>query len=123
MSIRYMGKFIEEPEAWKIMDELKVKCNKKKVYKFEYSFNRYNPQLGTSVRTSYVLACNESEAIRKAKKECDRYNSYGSLSFIGLTGDKKLLQNEVDYRWNIYLTNSWLEARKIVKELEEIYHS
>ena len=123
--VKYNGKWIEECEAWDIMDDMRAKVAKKKVYEFEYSYNRYNPQLGTSERTSTVLACNESEAVRKATASCKKYKAYGSLSFIGLTGNKKLLQNDVDFRWNIRLEDvhgmGYFGTKKIVKELEKIY--
>ena len=51
-----------------------------------YEYNRYNPQLGCSVRTSEVYAKTQKEAERTAKRHCDAYHTYGSLSF------KKLIQ-------------------------------
>ena len=46
-----------------------------------YEYNRYNPQLGCSVRTDEVYAKTQKEAERTAKRHCDDYTAYGSLSF------------------------------------------
>lgn len=119
--VKYNGDYIEKSDAWNIMSDMRIKLAKKKVYEFEYSYNRYNPQLGNSVRTSTVLACNEAEAKRKAMKSCKNYRSYGWLGFIGLTGNKKLLQNDVDYRWNVRLESLDIGNEKIVKSLDKIY--
>lgn len=51
-----------------------------------YEYNRYNPQLGCSVRTDEVYAKTQKEAERTAIRHCDDYTAYGSLSF------KKLIQ-------------------------------
>lgn len=118
--VKYNGKFYEKHEAWNIMDELRTKLQKKKVYEFEYSYLRYNPQLGTSERTSTVMACTAAEAERKAKKSCNDYNAYGSLDFVCLTGTKKLLENNVDYRWEVEIEEH-LGEDKIVKKLEKLY--
>lgn len=118
--VKYNGKWYEKHEAWNIMDELRAKLQKKKVYEFEYSYLRYNPQLGTSERTSTVLACTAAEAERKAKKSCNDYNAYGSLEFTRLTGTKKLLENNVDYRWEVEIEEH-LSGDKIVKKLEKLY--
>lgn len=50
-----------------------------------YDYYRYNPQLGTSVRVDEVYAKTQKEAERTAKRHCDSYNTYGSLSFKKLT--------------------------------------
>lgn len=50
-----------------------------------YEYYRYNPQLGTSVRVDEVYAKTQKEAERTAKRHCDSYNTYGSLSFKKLT--------------------------------------
>lgn len=119
--VRYNGSMIEKWEAWDIMDSMRTKLSKKKVYEFEYTYSRYNPQLGVSERTSTVLACNEAEAKRKAERNCKNYKSYGSLSFIGLTGNKKLLQNNIDYKWEVKLESVDFGNQKIVKTLERVY--
>lgn len=119
--VKYNGKWYEKHEAWNIMDELRTKLQKKKVYEFEYSYLRYNPQLGTSERTSTVMACTAAEAERKAKKSCNNYKLYGSLEFTGLTGTKKLLENNVDYRWEVEIEEHLSSPDKIVKKLEKLY--
>lgn len=50
-----------------------------------YEYDRYNPQLGTSVRTDEVYAKTQKEAERTAIRHCDSYHTYGSLSFKKLT--------------------------------------
>lgn len=50
-----------------------------------YEYNRYNPQLGCSVRVDEVYAKTQKEAERTAKRHCDSYHTYGSLSFKKLT--------------------------------------
>lgn len=119
--VKYNGNFIEKSDAWEIMDKMRTTLSKKKVYEFEYEYSRYNPQLGTSIRTSTVLACSESEAERKANASCKRYKSYGSMSYKGLTGNKKLLQNGVDYKWEVKLESIDFGNDKIVKTLERVY--
>lgn len=51
-----------------------------------YEYNRYNPQLGTSVRKDEVYAKTKKEAQKIANIICDSYTAYGSLSF------KRLIQ-------------------------------
>lgn len=46
-----------------------------------YEYDRYNPQLGTSVRKDEVYAKTRREAEKTAKRHCDSYTAYGSLSF------------------------------------------
>ncbi len=50
-----------------------------------YEYYRYNPQLGESVRVDEVYAKTQNEAERTAKRHCDSYNTYGSLTFKKLT--------------------------------------
>ena len=46
-----------------------------------YEYERYNPQLGTSIRTSEVYAKTQKQAEKEARRSCNSYNSYGSLCF------------------------------------------
>lgn len=49
-----------------------------------YEYDRYNPQLGCSVRKDEVYAKTRKEAEKTAKRHCDSYTAYGSLSFKSL---------------------------------------
>lgn len=120
--VKYNGDCIETSDAFDIMSDMRKRLAKKKVYEFEYAINRYNPQLGFCERVSTVLATSESEAERKAKKSYRDYRAYGTLSFKGLTGNKKLLSVDVDYRWVVGLEDVDFGNQKIVKKLERVYH-
>lgn len=122
--VRYNGKLYDS-ESWDaVKQEILARYAKKKYYEWEYSYNRYNPQLGTSERTSTVIASTESQARNLADKRCRAYRTYGSLSFIGLTGNKKLLKLNEDYRIvferNENQSNFGITAYKV--GVEEIYH-
>ena len=49
--------------------------------RWTYEYDRYNPQLGTSVRVDEVYAKTQKEAERTAIRHCNDYTTYGSLSF------------------------------------------
>lgn len=51
------------------------------IRRYIYEYYRYNPQLGTSVRTDDVYETTLKKAERTAKRHCDDYTTYGSLSF------------------------------------------
>lgn len=51
------------------------------IRRYIYEYYRYNPQLGTSVRTGEVYETTLKKAERTAKRHCDDYTTYGSLSF------------------------------------------
>lgn len=52
-----------------------------KIYRFIYEYERWNPQLGTSIRTDEVYETTLTKAERTAKRKCDSYTTYGSLYF------------------------------------------
>ena len=56
------------------------------IRRYIYEYYRYNPQLGTSVRKGEVYETTLKKAERTAKRHCDSYTTYGSLSF------KKIIQ-------------------------------
>lgn len=72
------------------LEEKKKRERKRKVKnplrRWIYEYNRYNPQLGTSVRKDEVYAKTKKAAEKIAKIICDSYTAYGSLSF------KRLIQ-------------------------------
>lgn len=51
------------------------------IRRYIYEYFRYNPQLGTSVRKGEVYETTLKKAERTAKRHCDDYTTYGSLSF------------------------------------------
>ena len=51
------------------------------IRRYIYEYYRYNPQLGTSVRKGEVYETTLKKAERTAKRHCDAYTTYGSLSF------------------------------------------
>ena len=51
------------------------------IRRYIYEYYRYNPQLGTSVRTGDVYETTLKKAEKTAKRHCDDYTTYGSLSF------------------------------------------
>ena len=52
-----------------------------KIRRYIYEYYRYNPQLGTSVRTGEVYETTLKKAEKTAKRHCDDYTTYGSLEF------------------------------------------
>lgn len=51
------------------------------IRRYIYEYYRYNPQLGTSVRKGEVYETTLKKAERTAKRHCNDYTTYGSLSF------------------------------------------
>ena len=51
------------------------------IRRYIYEYYRYNPQLGTSVRTDEVYETTLKKAERTAIRHCDDYTTYGSLEF------------------------------------------
>lgn len=51
------------------------------IRRYIYEYYRYNPQRGTSVRKGEVYETTLKKAERTAKRHCDNYTTYGSLSF------------------------------------------
>lgn len=83
-----------------------------------YEYNRYNPQLGTSVRKSEVYAKTEKEAERTAIRHCNDYTTYGSLSFKRLIQVSEPITVGVDVKER---ERHYDSLRKTYNEYEEIY--
>lgn len=83
-----------------------------------YEYYRYNPQLGTSVRKNEVYAKTRREAERTAKRHCDSYTAYGSLSFkrIVQVSDPIIVDHDV-----ILETKRYSELRKSFEEYRDKY--
>lgn len=83
-----------------------------------YEYNRYNPQLGTSVRKSEVYAKTQKEAERTAKRHCDDYTAYGSLSFKRIVQVSEPITLGVDVKER---ERHYDSLKKSYNEYEEIY--
>lgn len=83
-----------------------------------YEYYRYNPQLGTSVRKSEVYAKTQKEAERTAKRHCDDYTAYGSLSFKRIVQVSEPITLGVDVKERVRHYDS---LKKSYNEYEEIY--
>lgn len=85
-----------------------------------YEYNRYNPQLGCSVRKDEVYAKTQKEAERTAIRHCDDYTAYGSISFKRLVQVSEPITVGVDVR---EATRKYGEypREKEYREYEEIY--
>ena len=104
--------------------EPKKKRNRKRreknpLRRWVYEYNRYNPQLGCSVRKDSVFAKTKKEAERTAIRHCNDYTAYGSLSFKRLVqvSDPITLGVDVEERQRHYDSND-----KTYKEYTEIYN-
>lgn len=108
---------------WTDEDRLEM-ASKKKWYKFEYQYTRYNPQLGSYKATSTVIAKTEKEAEKFAKMSCDKA-IYGSNSFDCILNKSGTLELGKDFELEISFKkdkygyrrgNSFVVAR-------ELYHN
>lgn len=83
-----------------------------------YEYNRYNPQLGCSVRTDEVYAKTQKEAERTAKRHCDDYTAYGSLSFKKLIKVSEPIVLDLDVKTR---DRHYDDLRKTYSEYENAY--
>lgn len=83
-----------------------------------YEYNRYNPQLGCSVRKAEVYAKTAKEAERTAIRHCDDYTAYGSLSFKRLVQVSEPITVGVDVKERVRHYDS---LKKSYNEYEEVY--
>lgn len=83
-----------------------------------YEYNRYNPQLGCSVRKAEVYAKTAKEAKRTAIRHCDDYTAYGSLSFKRLIQVSEPITLGVDVKERVRHYDS---LKKSYNEYEEVY--
>lgn len=83
-----------------------------------YEYNRYNPQLGCSVRKGEVYAKTRKEAERTAKRHCDDYTAYGFLSFKRLIQVSEPIALGVDVKERV---RHYDDLRKSYNEYEEVY--
>ena len=85
-----------------------------------YEYNRYNPQLGCSVRNGEVYAKTQKEAERTAIRHCNDYTTYGSLSFKRLVQVSEPITLGVD----VNETERYYEdLHKSYKEFKNAYPS
>lgn len=83
-----------------------------------YEYNRYNPQLGCSVRTDEVYAKTQKEAERTAIRHCDSYNTYGSMSFKRLVQVSEPIVLDLDVKIH---ESHYDELRKTYQEYRDAY--
>lgn len=83
-----------------------------------YEYNRYNPQLGCSVRKGEVYAKTAKEAERTAIRHCDDYTTYGSLSFKRLVQVSEPITLGLDVTERVRHYDS---LKKSYNEYEEVY--
>ena len=97
---------------------------KKKWYKFEYQYTRYNPQLGQYTAKSTVIAKTEKEAEKIAKMSCDRA-IYGSNSFDCILSKSEPLEFGKDFELEITYKRDKYGFKKGNPSVvaRELYHS
>lgn len=103
--------------------ELKKKRERKRreknpLRRWIYEYDRYNPQLGCSVRKGEVYAKTAKEAERTAIRHCNDYTTYGSLSF------KRIVQVSLPITLGIDVTERvrhYDSLKKSYNEYEEVY--
>ena len=83
-----------------------------------YEYYRYNPQLGTSLRLSEVYAKTQKEAERTAKRHCDSYNTYGSMSFRRLIQVSEPIVLDLDVKIH---ESHYDELHKTYQEYRDAY--
>jgi hypothetical protein len=83
-----------------------------------YEYNRYNPQLGTSVRKGEVYAKTAKEAERTAIRHCNDYTAYGSLSFKRIVQVSQPITLGIDVKERVRHYDS---LKKSYNEYEEVY--
>lgn len=83
-----------------------------------YEYYRYNPQLGTSLRLSEVYAKTQKEAERTAKRHCDSYTAYGSMSFKRLIQVSEPIVLDLDVKVR---ERRYDDLRKTYSEYENAY--
>ena len=83
-----------------------------------YEYDRYNPQLGTSVRKDEVYAKTQKEAERTAIRHCNDYTAYGSLSFKRLVQVSEPITVGVDVKERV---RHYDALKKSYNEYEEVY--
>ena len=102
-----------------LKEKRKHKCREKNpLRRWIYEYNRYNPQLGCSVRKGEVYAKTAKEAERTAIRHCNDYTTYGSLSF------KRLVQVSLPITLGIDVTERvrhYDSLKKSYNEYEEVY--
>lgn len=91
---------------------------KNQLRRWIYEYYRYNPQIGTKLRTGEVYAKTQKEAERTAIRHCKDYTAYGSLSF------KRLIQVSGPIALGIDVAERerfYDSLRKSYNEYEEIF--
>ena len=90
------------------------------IRRYIYEYYRYNPQLGTSVRQGEVYETTMKKAEKTAKRHCDDYTAYGSLSFKQIIQVSKPIVLGVDVTEKIREYGEY-PRNKTYKEYDVIY--
>lgn len=85
------------------------------IRRYIYEYYRYNPQLGTSTRTGEVYETTFKKAERTAKRHCDDYTTYGSLSFKRIVSVSEPIVLGVDVVEHTSTYGDWPNEKKYVE--------
>lgn len=96
----------------------RIRKQKNPLRRWIYEYNRYNPQLGCSIRKGEVYAKTAKEAKRTAIRHCDDYTAYGSLSFKRIIQVSEPITLGVDVKERV---RHYDDLRKSYNEYEEVY--
>ena len=113
------------PEIEEKRKRQRKRREKNPLRRWVYEYNRYNPQLGCSVRKDSVFAKTQKEAERTAIRHCNDYTTYGSLSFkrIVQVSEPITLGVDVEERERYYdsLGKSYKEYRELYNNHTEAF--
>lgn len=90
------------------------------IRRYIYEYYRYNPQLGTSVRKGEVYETTLKKAERTAKRHCDSYTTYGSLSFKQIIQVSKPIVLDLDVQERKKTYGDY-PHEKTYKEYQDLY--
>ena len=96
-------------------------AGKATVKRYIYEYNRYNPQIGISIRTSEVYETTELKAIKVATRHCDNA-CYGSNTFKRLVKVSKPLDVGLDVKLeDVEYQDPYSGRCKFFKEYKDLY--
>lgn len=90
------------------------------IRRYIYEYYRYNPQLGTSIRKDEVYETTLKKAERTAKRHCDDYTTYGSLSFKKIIQVSEPIVLGVDVEERVKYVGEWPHEKRVT-EYSQLY--
>lgn len=90
----------------------------KKYREYTYTYTRFNPQNGDSIRESKVIAFSKTNAVKMAKRKCQEV-CYGVNIFNEITGVGPVLEEGKDFR--VYSHRVLQQMTGYVREVWEDY--